>query len=227
LTGAVVSDGLDDGRVVSGVGGQHDFVTQAFALDGARSIITLNAARENKGRTVSNIVWSYGHVTVPRHLKDMIVTEYGVADLRGKTDRDTIAAMLAIADSQFQPDLLAQAKKAGKIEPDYEIPREHRNNTPEKIRQALTPMKQDFPLFPFGTDFTGDEQHLLPALARLKSASGSFGKLAALAWRGYGARASVEDRAAMARLGLDRPAGMKDRVYAALIQGALVDSRSA
>jgi acyl-CoA hydrolase len=43
LLGAVVSDGLEDGQVVSGVGGQHDFVTQAFALEGARSIITLNA----------------------------------------------------------------------------------------------------------------------------------------------------------------------------------------
>ena len=227
LTGAVISDGLEDGRVVSGVGGQHDFVTQAFALEGARSIITLNATRENKGQTVSNIVWSYGHTTIPRHLKDMIVTEYGVADLRGKTDRDTVAAMLAIADSRFQPGLLAEAKKAGKIEPDYEIPPDRRDNTPEKIAKALAPIRQDFPLFPFGTDFTAEEQHLLPALARLKAASGSFGKLAALAWRGYGARKSLGDRAALARLGLERPADMKDRVYAALILGALADKSSA
>jgi hypothetical protein len=227
LTGAVISDGLEDGRVVSGVGGQHDFVTQAFALEGARSIITLNASRENKGKTVSNIVWNYGHTTIPRHLKDMIVTEYGVADLRGKTDRDTVAAMLSIADSRFQPGLLTEAKKSGKIEPDYEIPSDHRGNTPEKIAMALAPIRQDFPLFPFGTDFTEEEQRLLPALAKLKTASGSFGKLAALAWRGYGVPISPENRAALARLGLDRPIDARDRVYAALILGALKDKRSA
>ena len=41
--GGVVSDGLEDGRVVSGVGGQYNFVAQAFALEGGRSILTLEA----------------------------------------------------------------------------------------------------------------------------------------------------------------------------------------
>ena len=45
LLGAAVSDGLDDGRIVSGVGGQYNFVAQAFALAGARSILTLEASR--------------------------------------------------------------------------------------------------------------------------------------------------------------------------------------
>ena len=45
LLGGVVSDGLEDGRVVSGVGGQYNFVAQAFALEGARSILTLEASR--------------------------------------------------------------------------------------------------------------------------------------------------------------------------------------
>ena len=91
LLGAVVSDGLEDGRVVSGVGGQHDFVVQSFALKDARSIIALNATRESGGKTVSNILWSYAHQTIPRHLRDIIVTEYGVADLRGRSDADVIA----------------------------------------------------------------------------------------------------------------------------------------
>ncbi len=43
LLGAAVSDGLDDGQVVSGVGGQYNFVAQAFALDGARSILALES----------------------------------------------------------------------------------------------------------------------------------------------------------------------------------------
>ena len=104
LLGAVVSDGLEDGRVVSGVGGQYNFVAQSFALEDARSIIMLRAIREADGRTTSNIRWNYGHTTIPRHLRDIVVTEYGIADLRGKTDRDVIAAMLAVAELRgFRP----------------------------------------------------------------------------------------------------------------------------
>src|SRR3954465_14673343 len=83
LMGAGISDGLDDGQVISGVGGQYNFVAQAFALDGARSILTLEATRPGRAPS-SNIRWSYAHQTIPRHLRDVFVTEYGVADLRGK-----------------------------------------------------------------------------------------------------------------------------------------------
>ena len=102
LMGAAISDGLDNGQVVSGVGGQYNFVAQAFALEGARSILTVEATRQAGARAQSNIRWSYGHETIPRHLRDVVVTEYGVADLRGKSDADVIAAMLAVTDSRFQ-----------------------------------------------------------------------------------------------------------------------------
>jgi acyl-CoA hydrolase len=106
ILGETISDGLEDGRIVSGVGGQYNFVAQAFALDGARSVMTLNATRKSGGKTVSRIVPRYAHTTIPRHLRDIFVTEYGVADLRGKSDRDCIAAMVAIADSRFQDELI-------------------------------------------------------------------------------------------------------------------------
>jgi hypothetical protein len=48
LMGAVISDGLENGQVVSGVGGQYNFVAQAFALSGARSMLTLEATRQSK-----------------------------------------------------------------------------------------------------------------------------------------------------------------------------------
>ena len=67
LLGAVSSDQLEDGRVVSGAGGQHDLVAMAHALDGARSIIGLRSTRRQDRRTVSNIVWRYANATVPRH----------------------------------------------------------------------------------------------------------------------------------------------------------------
>src|SRR6185312_8145045 len=80
LMGAAVSDGLDDGQVVSGVGGQYNFVAQAFALDGARSVLALEATRSSRGKVLSNIRWTYGHETIPRHLRDVFITEYGLAD---------------------------------------------------------------------------------------------------------------------------------------------------
>ena len=95
LMGAAVSDGLENGQVVSGVGGQYNFVAQAFALQGARSILALEATRQAGAKAQSNIRWNYGHETIPRHLRDVFVTEYGVADVRGKSDAETIAAMLA------------------------------------------------------------------------------------------------------------------------------------
>ena len=87
LLGAIVSDALDDGRVVSGVGGQYNFVSQAFALNDARAVITLKSVREAGGKTISNIRWSYGHETIPRHLRDIVVSEYGVADLEERPIR--------------------------------------------------------------------------------------------------------------------------------------------
>ena len=64
----------------------------------------------------SNVVTGYGHTTIPRHLRDVAITEYGIADLRGKTDAECIAAMIDIADSRFQEKLLSDAKRANKID---------------------------------------------------------------------------------------------------------------
>jgi acyl-CoA hydrolase len=221
LLGAVVSDALEDGRVVSGVGGQYNFVAQSFALEDARSVILLRSTRSAAGRVTSNILWNYGHTTIPRHLRDIVVTEYGVADLRGKSDRDVIAAMLAITDSRFQDGLLRQAKNAGKIEPGYEIPAAQRDNTPARLAKALGPMRDGglLPAFPFGCDFTEVEQRLLPALDALKSSAASPLKLASLALAGLGGH---DDKSgALARMGLAEPRSLKERFYAALIRGAL------
>jgi len=227
LPGAVVSDGLEDGRVVSGVGGQHDFVVQSFALDGARSIITLNATRMRGGKTVSNIRWSYAHQTIPRHLRDIIVTEYGVADLRGKSDMETIAAMLSVTDSRFQGALLRKAKNFGKIPRDYEIPTIHRGNTPARIAAALARARAAglLPPFPFGTDFTPAEQKLIPALEHIKNASGSKKRLAALALSGLTAQNTEEQTLCLERMGLARPRGITERVYGVLVKGALAAGR--
>jgi acyl-CoA hydrolase len=220
LLGDVISDGLEDGRIVSGVGGQYNFIAQGFALEGARSAILLHATRTADGKTQSNIRWRYGHTTIPRHLRDIIITEYGVADIRGKSDREVIAAMLAITDARFQEELLRQAMDAGKVERAFELPESARDNTPEAIEQALKPAANAglLPLFPFGTDFTEVEQRLIPALEKLKSASPSA--LAGLLLHGFGAR-SQRDEDCLDRLGLAHPKTPSDWLYATLVRSAL------
>jgi hypothetical protein len=224
LLGAVVSDGLENGQVVSGVGGQYNFIAQGFALQDARSVIMLRATRTSKGRISSNIRWQYGHTTIPRHLRDIVVTEYGVADLRGKTDRDVIAAMLAVADSRFQAELLRQAKDAGKIEQRFELPPAWRDNSPQRIERALAGARAEGLLapFPFETDFTPIEQRLLPALETLAAVSASPLRLAKFLARGLSGKThSAQVADCLARMGLDRPSGLAERFYAALLRGAL------
>jgi len=137
LLGGAISDGLEGGRVVSGVGGQYNFVAQAFALSGARSILALDATRQGRAKAQSNIRWIYGHETIPRHLRDVFVTEYGVADLRGKSDADVIAAMLGVADSRFQDELARAAKDTGKLPKGYQIPTACRENLPERVARRF------------------------------------------------------------------------------------------
>ncbi|MBZ8134023.1 acetyl-CoA hydrolase/transferase C-terminal domain-containing protein [Afifella sp. IM 167] len=222
LMGAIVSDQLEDGRVVSGVGGQYNFVAQAFALQDAHSVMALHASRTSAGRPRSNIVWSYGHETVPRHLKDIVVTEYGIASLRGRTDSETIAAMLAIADARFQADLEKSARSAGKLEKAYRFTGPE--NTRARIETALSPFRREghLPRFPLGTDFTADEQALLPALAFLKGHKGDWLALAKTLREGWRADdISAEEERALARMQLQNPSGLKERALAALILGAL------
>jgi acyl-CoA hydrolase len=170
LLGAGVADQVEDGRVLSGVGGQYNFVAQAHELEGARSILLCRACRERGGEWASNIVWNYGHTTIPRHLRDIVVTEYGVADLRAKSDSEIIKAMLNIADSRFQDDLMAVAKKNLKLETGYQIPEAYRNNLPEALDELYQPRRSEgfYPAFPLGTDFNFTEQVLLKAMAWLK-----------------------------------------------------------
>ena len=228
LLGAVISDGLEDGQVVSGVGGQYNFVAQAFALEGARSILTLEATRPAGGGMQSNIRWTYGHETIPRHLRDVIVTEYGVADLRGKSDAETIAAMLAVTDSRFQDGLMRQAKDAGKLQRNYEIAGAYRDNRPERITAALKPAREAglLPTFPFGSDFTEVEQRLIPALQVLQDAQRTPRRLAGLLWQGFVGSPDASDRECLARLGLDKAATWQERVYRALVSAALARSRA-
>ncbi|MGB1580317.1 MAG: acetyl-CoA hydrolase/transferase C-terminal domain-containing protein, partial [Nevskiales bacterium] len=219
LSGAVVSDGIDDGRVVSGVGGQFNFVDMAHHLQSGRSLLMIRSFREKDGIASSNIVWNYAHCTIPRHLRDIIITEYGIADLRSKTDAQVIKALLNVADSRFQQALLDQAKQAGKLEADYMIPAAHRNNTPQRLAAMLAPHQKAglFPPFPLGTDLTAEEQTLGKALKGLQARAASKSKLALL-WDAY--RVKTIPTAAkpwLQRMQLENPQNLQDRVSQKLL----------
>jgi acyl-CoA hydrolase len=170
LSGAVASDALEDGRVVSGVGGQYNFVTMAHALEDGRSILMIRATTQEEGGTASNVRWSYGHTTIPRHLRDVVVTEYGIADLRGRSDEEVATALIEIADARYQDELLEAAKGAGKVSENYRIPDRARANRPERLDEILAPYRERgfFDEFPFGTDLTREEVVLKRALTSLK-----------------------------------------------------------
>jgi acyl-CoA hydrolase len=222
--GAAVSDGLEDGRVVSGVGGQYNFVAMAHALPEARSILCLRATRRSRGRTTSNIPWSYGHTTIPRHLRDIVVTEYGIADLRGRTDREVVEALIAVMDARFQDEFVATAQRAGKLPRDYRVPSSARSNLPEWLAERYAPWRQRglFPELPFGSDFTAEEVVLAKALRGLAASTGHWaGRIGAIAQALVSGTAEPDLEPYLARMSLQSPTTVGERLQRRLLVTAL------
>lgn len=221
LLGAAVSDGLESGEIVSGVGGQYNFVAMAHALEGARSILQVRSTRvKSGGGAVSNIVYQYGHTTIPRHLRDIVVTDHGIADLRAKTDGEVIQALLAITDARFQGELLEQAKQRGKLDADYAIPEAHRDNRPESYKAVLESFRERgyFPAYPFGSDLTEQEQVLAKALGNLKGKVESMtGKLELLEGALDGGPVPPAIAPYVERMGLSDPSSLKETLYQRLL----------
>jgi hypothetical protein len=223
LSGAAVSDGLADGRVVSGVGGQYNFVAMAHELERARSMLLLRATRETGGAIESNIVFNYGHVTIPRHLRDIVITEYGIADLRGRSDSEIAAALISVADARFHAELVGKAQAAGKLSRDWRIPPHALENTPERLAARLDPLAQRglLPMFPLGTDFDADELRLIPALQWLKRTAATWPGRIGLASAFAGVAPTTEESSALARMGLGSPRGVKEQVLRRILALAL------
>lgn len=95
----------------SGTGGQSDFVRAANRSRGGKAIIVLPSTAKND--TLSRIVPSLKpgtHVSTSKNDVNYVVTEYGVAQLRGKTARQRARELIAIAHPNFREELLAQAR---------------------------------------------------------------------------------------------------------------------
>lgn len=216
LLGAGVADQLEDGRVLSGVGGQYNFVVQGHALEGARSILLLRSWRESGGEVSSNIVWEYGHCTIPRHLRDIVVTEYGIADLRGKTDAAVIEALLNISDSRFQPGLIEQAQSVGKLPKHFRLDPRFADNSPQRLQAIQARHSNLFPEYPLGCDFTAEERDLLRALNWLKSKF-KLTEILELGKAALDAPAASEFPAHLERMQLTKPEGLKEDLFQRLL----------
>lgn len=224
LGGAHVSDGIYTNQVVSGIGGQFNFVAMAQELPDGHSVLTMRATRFSRGKLVSNIVPYYGHISVPRHMRDILVTEYGVADLRGKTDEEIVIELLKVCDSRFQEELLQYAKSKKKVSENYKIPAEYKGNSPKSYQIILSKWKKRglFSKFPFGTDLTDEEIQIGGALKRVKARmeKGIFSKLLFIL-KALMLRPTEDKRKLLERINLKNPRGAKEILYQRIVAAEL------
>ncbi len=223
LMGAAASDTLDNHQVVSGVGGQYNFVAMAHALEDSRSILMLRSCHAGKNGAESNIVWKYPYCTIPRHLRDIVVTEYGIADLRGQSDEECIKRMICIADSRFQEELRKKAVTYNKLDENWQVPEAFNNNSCEYLKSQFTTIQESgyFPRFPFGCDFTEEELQLITALTYLKGKTQSvFAKLKLIV-KALLKQPKQEYHLLLKRMDLSNPKTTEEKITRKLIKYAL------
>lgn len=104
-------------RHITGTGGQFDFAYGAYHSPGGKSFICLSSTTKDKmGNIKSRIkpVFDYGTVvTLPRSITQYIVTEYGMANLKGKTTWERAEALINIAHPDFRDELVREAEEMG------------------------------------------------------------------------------------------------------------------
>ena len=110
LTGQVNAE-TAGGRHIGLVGGQMDFVRAANRSPEGRSIIALQSTNRDRSRSRIVARLADGVVTTPRAEADVIVTEHGVAELRGRTLAERARALIAIADPGFRSELERAAER--------------------------------------------------------------------------------------------------------------------
>ena len=100
------------GRYFSSSGGQYDFSRGAMYSEGGQGFIVLHATTRDGGMSKIRPTLTPGSVvTTSKNTVDKIVTEFGVAELRGKTLRQRAHALIAIADPRFRDELSAAARQ--------------------------------------------------------------------------------------------------------------------
>ena len=117
LLGQVVSDTIGLSQF-SAVGGQVDFVRGATMSKGGRSIIAMpSTARKGTVSRIVPLITEGSAVTTPRNDVNYVVTEYGIAQLKGKTLKERAKALIMIAHPAFRPHLILEYKRRFNEEP--------------------------------------------------------------------------------------------------------------
>ena len=112
LTGQVASESIG-AQMFTGTGGQPDFAISA-SLAGGKSIIAVPSSSMLDGERISRIVPTLAPgtvVTTPRAFVDYVVTEYGIATLRGKSLRQRAQELIAVAHPDFRDTLQSEAAR--------------------------------------------------------------------------------------------------------------------
>jgi acyl-CoA hydrolase len=107
-------------RHISGTGGQSQFVRGAYASTGGKSFICLSSTYEKHGQRQSRIVLSLtpgNIVTTPRTDAMYVVTEYGIANLKGRSVAERAMALISLAHPDFREELERQAHEHHLITP--------------------------------------------------------------------------------------------------------------
>jgi acyl-CoA hydrolase len=116
IHGQVVADTIEGGQY-SGIGGAEDFTSSPGLTLAGRSLLCMPSTVQIGGELRSRIVPWFGAgavITTPRHQVDIVITEYGSAELEGKTVHQRGDALAAIAHPDFRDELRAAAERASK-----------------------------------------------------------------------------------------------------------------
>lgn len=118
LTGQVCADSIG-ARFYSGFGGQVDFIRGAARSRGGKSIIALpSTAKDGTLSRIAPTLAPGAGVVTTRADVDFVVTEWGIASLKGRTVRERALALISIAHPRFRSGLLEQARELGFVYPD-------------------------------------------------------------------------------------------------------------
>lgn len=122
LTGQVAADAVE-GSFYSGVGGQVDFIRGAARSPGGKSIIAMQAtAQEGAVSRITARLEAGAGVVTTRADVDCVVTEYGIAELKGRSIRERAVALIQAAHPRFRQALLEEAKALGYVDAGHVLP---------------------------------------------------------------------------------------------------------
>jgi len=103
-------------RQISGTGGQVDFTYGAYRSRGGKAFLCMSSTYDRKGTAVSRIkplLTEGAIVTVPRSFVSYVVTEYGMANLKGMSTWQRAEAIISLAHPVFREELIRDAEKFG------------------------------------------------------------------------------------------------------------------